>query len=153
MNASTSTASTAHRAASNVILSGALFGLIGAGLVVGMKGLIYSVAAGREPPGLLSEAMVKRTLYRWPAAASPEDYNLRMKQLTLAVIVESDADGYFVSCPALDGCYSQGTSYDEAIENIKDAIRLHVEDRIADGEEMPEGVSASLSTVQVSMIW
>ncbi len=74
-----------------------------------------------------------------------------MKQLTLPIVVESDSDGYFVSCPALQGCYSQGDTYEEAVENIKDAIRLHIEDRLADGEEIPEQVSVSLSTVEVSV--
>ncbi len=74
-----------------------------------------------------------------------------MKQLTLPIVIESDADGYFVSCPALQGCYSQGESYEEAVANIKDAIRLHVEDRLADGEEIPEHVSVSLSTVDVAV--
>lgn len=60
-----------------------------------------------------------------------------MKNLTLPIIVESDSDGYFVSCPALQGCYSQGETYEEALENIKDAIRLHVEDRLANGEYPP----------------
>ena len=57
----------------------------------------------------------------------------RMKQLSLPIVIEADADGYFVSCPALQGCYSQGDSYEEAVENIKDAIRLHVEDRAVAG--------------------
>ena len=74
-----------------------------------------------------------------------------MQRLTLPVIVESDADGYFVSCPALQGCYSQGDTYEEAMANIKDAVRLHVEDRLANGEEIPEAVSVSLSTVEVSV--
>lgn len=74
-------------------------------------------------------------------------YNAAMKHLTLPIIVQSDADGYFVSCPALEGCYSQGETYEEAVENIKDAIRLHIEDRLADGEEISEPVSVSLSTV------
>jgi predicted RNase H-like HicB family nuclease len=74
-----------------------------------------------------------------------------MKQLTLPIVVESDSDGYFVSCPALQGCYSQGDTYEEAVENIKDAIRLHIEDRLADGEEVPERVTVSLSTVEVSV--
>ena len=78
-------------------------------------------------------------------------YNLAMKQLTLPIIVEADADGYFVSCPALQGCYSQGDTYEDAVENIKDAIRLHIEDRLADGEEIPEHVSVSLSTVEVAV--
>jgi predicted RNase H-like HicB family nuclease len=74
-----------------------------------------------------------------------------MAQLTLPIIVESDADGYFVSCPALQGCYSQGDTYEEAVENIKDAIRLHIEDRIADGDEMPKNVIVSLSTVEIAV--
>ncbi|MGH9787473.1 MAG: type II toxin-antitoxin system HicB family antitoxin [Candidatus Acidiferrales bacterium] len=74
-----------------------------------------------------------------------------MKNLTLPIIIESDSDGYFVSCPPLQGCYSQGDTYEEALENIKDAIRLHVEDRLANGEEIPELKSVSLSTVEVSV--
>jgi predicted RNase H-like HicB family nuclease len=74
-----------------------------------------------------------------------------MKHLFFPIVVESDTDGYFVSCPALQGCYSQGDTYEEAVQNIKDAIRLHVEDRLADGEEIPEHVSVSLSTVEVSV--
>jgi len=61
--------------------------------------------------------------------------------LTLPIIVEGDEDGYFVTCPALQGCYSQGETYEEAVENIKDAIRLHVEDRLAVGEKISEPVS------------
>jgi predicted RNase H-like HicB family nuclease len=74
-----------------------------------------------------------------------------MQRLTLAVILESDEDGYFVSCPALQGCYSQGETYEEAMANIKDAMRLHIEDRLANGEEVPEPVSISLSTVEVTV--
>lgn len=74
-----------------------------------------------------------------------------MRQLTLPIIIEEDADGYFVSCPALQGCYSQGDTYEEAVKNIKDAIRLHLQDRIASGEEIPEHLSVSLSTVEVAV--
>ena len=74
-----------------------------------------------------------------------------MRNLTLPIIIESDSDGYFVSCPALQGCYSQGVTYEEAVANIKDAIRLHIEDRLADGEDIPELKSLSLSTVEVSV--
>jgi len=73
-----------------------------------------------------------------------------MKNITLPIVIEGDADGYFVSCPALQGCYSQGETYEEAIANIKDAMRLHIEDRMADGEEIPV-VSVSLSTVEIAV--
>jgi predicted RNase H-like HicB family nuclease len=38
------------------------------------------------------------------------------------VLVESQ-EGFSVSCPALRGCHSQGSTLDEALENIKSAIR------------------------------
>lgn len=79
------------------------------------------------------------------------EYNATMKHLTLPIIVEKGADGYFVSCPSLQGCYSQGASYEEALENIKDAIRLHIEDRLAGGEPIPEPESVSLSTIEISV--
>jgi predicted RNase H-like HicB family nuclease len=74
-----------------------------------------------------------------------------MKHLTLPIVLEADDNGYFVSCPALQGCYSQGETYEEAVENIKDAIRLHLDDRIANGEEIPEHLSVSLSTVEIAV--
>ncbi len=74
-----------------------------------------------------------------------------MQHLTLPIIVESDQDGYYVTCPTLQGCYSQGETYEEAIANIKDAIRLHVDDRLADGEEISQKVSVSLSTVEITV--
>jgi predicted RNase H-like HicB family nuclease len=73
-----------------------------------------------------------------------------MKNITLPIVIEGDSDGYFVSCPALQGCYSQGDTYEEAVANIKDAIRLHIEDRLADGEEIPQ-TTVSLSTVEVAV--
>lgn len=74
-----------------------------------------------------------------------------MKQVTLPIIIEADGDGYYVSCPSLQGCYSQGNTYEEAVQNIKDAILLHIADRLADGEEIPEHISISLSTVEVAV--
>ena len=46
------------------------------------------------------------------------------------IVVERDEDGvYIASCPALQGCHSQGDTHEEAVENLKDAIRLHIEAR------------------------
>jgi len=38
------------------------------------------------------------------------------------ILIESE-EGFAVSCPQLRGCHSQGKTIDEALENIKDAIR------------------------------
>jgi predicted RNase H-like HicB family nuclease len=67
------------------------------------------------------------------------------------VVIERDSDGYFAMCPDLQGCYSQGNTYEEALENITSAVKLHVEDRKAENEEVTQPSTVSLSTVEVSV--
>lgn len=45
------------------------------------------------------------------------------------VVLEEDEEvgGYIVSCPSLPGCFSQGETADEALENIKEAIQACLE--------------------------
>ena len=46
-------------------------------------------------------------------------------------------EGYSVSCPGLPGCWSQGETEQEAIENIQDAIKEYLaaaEELIQDAE-------------------
>ncbi len=58
-----------------------------------------------------------------------------------SVIIEQDEGGIFVaSCPALQGSYAHGQTYAEAQENIKDAIRLHIDARRQLGEVAPVDV-------------
>jgi len=90
-----------------------------------------------------------------PDPAPPPAHRTRilaevLKSITLPIVIEADADGFFVSCPSLQGCYSQRETYEEAVDNIKDAIKLHIEERLADGEQIPR-VSVSLSTVEIAV--
>lgn len=44
------------------------------------------------------------------------------------VLIQRDEDGrYIASCPAIKGCHSQGDTYEEAIENITEAMELCIE--------------------------
>ena len=74
-----------------------------------------------------------------------------MSRFLFPVLLEQDEDGYFASCPKLQGCYTQGDTYEEALKNIQDAILLHLEDRIANNEEVPGYAHTSLTTVEVCM--
>ena len=49
-------------------------------------------------------------------------------------------EGYSVSVPGLPGCWSQGTTEQDAVENIRDAIReyLSVVEEQLHGEEIRE---------------
>lgn len=43
------------------------------------------------------------------------------------VVIYPGEDGYWVAeCPSLPGCVSQGKTKEEAVANIKDAIRVYV---------------------------
>lgn len=74
-----------------------------------------------------------------------------MKNYRFSVIIEKDEDGYVASCNELQGCYTQGETYEEVIENIKDAIQLHIEDRIEAGEEIPQPQNVSLTLMDVAV--
>ncbi|HEX8273480.1 MAG TPA: type II toxin-antitoxin system HicB family antitoxin [Longimicrobiaceae bacterium] len=46
--------------------------------------------------------------------------------MTYQVELRQSDEGYSVRCPALPGCWSQGDSVEEALENIRDAIREYL---------------------------
>lgn len=74
-----------------------------------------------------------------------------MRTYRFTVVVEKDADGYFALCPDLQGCYTQGGTYEEVLGNIRDAIRLHVEDRLDAGEEIGQVEAVSLTSLEVAV--
>ena len=54
--------------------------------------------------------------------------------MNFKIVLEKDEDGgYTVTVPSLPGCISQGDTKEEAMENIKEAIELHVESLVEDG--------------------
>ena len=56
------------------------------------------------------------------------------------IALHQSEEGYSVSVPGLPGCWSQGTTEQEAVENIRDAIReyLSAVDEQLRGEEIRE---------------
>lgn len=49
--------------------------------------------------------------------------------MTYRVALLKTDEGYSVSCPNLPGCWSQGTTREEAIENIRSAIQEYLDVR------------------------
>ncbi len=71
------------------------------------------------------------------------------KMFEFPVIIEKDESGYFASCPLLQGCYTQGETYEEVLENLRDDMRLHIKDRLEAEEEIPSVQNVALTTVKV----
>jgi len=54
------------------------------------------------------------------------------------VVLEQEEDaGYVASVPALPGCVSQGDTRAEALDNIREAIALYIEDCREAGDPIP----------------
>ena len=47
------------------------------------------------------------------------------------VVLQKSNDGYAVSCPELPGCWSQGATKADALQNIRDAIAEYLAARDA----------------------
>ena len=45
----------------------------------------------------------------------------------VGVIIEKDKHGYYAYCPELEGCQTQGESFEDVMSNIKEAIELYLE--------------------------
>jgi len=55
------------------------------------------------------------------------NYLKRGVEMIFNAIIEKDDDGYFARVNELEGCVSQGETYEEALENIKEALELYLE--------------------------
>ena len=50
---------------------------------------------------------------------------------------EQDSD-YGVTVPDVPGCFSAGATMAEALDNVREALELHFEGLVADGEPLPQ---------------
>lgn len=63
------------------------------------------------------------------------------------VTIDRDEDGvWIVECPAIPGCVTQGTTKDEALSSIEDAIRACLEVRAE------HGLPLTIETRQVEVV-
>ncbi|MBR1369790.1 hypothetical protein RJ53_10015 [Methanocalculus chunghsingensis] len=53
------------------------------------------------------------------------------------IIHSAEEGGFWVEVPTLPGCFSQGETFEEIMENIHEAIELHLEGLREDGSELP----------------
>ena len=68
------------------------------------------------------------------------------------VIIGKDSDGFFVAdCPDLAGCHTQGRTIEEAITNIRDAIKLNVKILKEDEKEIPQFNPVSFTSLEVTV--
>jgi predicted RNase H-like HicB family nuclease len=65
------------------------------------------------------------------------------------VVFSKDKDGYYVFCPELPGCQSQGDTFEEARENIQEAMELYPE--TMSKEEIEDSLGRELLTTTMEV--
>lgn len=63
---------------------------------------------------------------------------MNVRTYTIVIDPEPDGSAYNVSVPALPGVLTFGATIEEAIERAKEAVALHIECLLEDGEPVPE---------------
>ena len=67
--------------------------------------------------------------------------------MQFVVTVDRDEDGvWVVQCPSIPGCVSQGATKDEALANVKDAIKACLEVR------SQRGMPLTIETLHVEVV-
>ena len=73
-----------------------------------------------------------------------------MAEYEFTIVIEKDEDGQYIAiCPALQGCATAGETREEAIEMVKDAIKLNILARLDAGEPILEELESQKVTVVV----
>ena len=82
--------------------------------------LVFSVALGEIVENLKGEVIALQKEKRF-------DVTVRGKKYSVLLHPDTEDGGYWIECPSLPGCASQGDTVEEALEMIKDAIKGHLE--------------------------
>ena len=77
-----------------------------------------------------------------------------METYRFQVLIEQDEDGYYVAdVPALQGCHTQGRTFEEALENIRDVIQMCLDELRQEGKPVepryPEIIG--IKTVEIAV--
>ena len=66
------------------------------------------------------------------------------------ILIHQDEDGMFVAeCPSLPGCVSQGGTRDEALDNVRDAIKGYLESLKKHDEPLPPSIQEEIIEIPV----
>ena len=70
-----------------------------------------------------------------------------MKRVTYTVVVEDAGANYSAYVPDLPGCVSTGQTVQEATDRIREAIQMHIEGLLEDGEPLPAASACSIDVM------
>jgi predicted RNase H-like HicB family nuclease len=93
------------------------------------KKIIDTLKRGQYVLAIAIEELVNELRGKTSEMKMDRAYTVSVSRRRFKVILHPDLEdgGYWVECPELPGCSSQGDSVEEALDMIKDAIKGHLE--------------------------
>ncbi len=93
------------------------------------KEIIDTLKKGQYVLAIAIEELINELRGKTSKTARERPYMVKVFKREFKVILHPDLEdrGYWVECPELPGCSSQGDSVEEALDMIKDAIKGHLE--------------------------
>ena len=69
----------------------------------------------------------------------------------MVVFHRAEEGGYWAEVPTLPGCYSQGETIEETMDNIREAIESHLQALREDKQELPTEGEFVIGSVKVAV--
>ncbi len=93
------------------------------------KEIIDTLKKGQYVLTIAIEELINDLRGKTSKIASERTYTVKVVKREFKVVLHPDLEdgGYWIECPELSGCSSQGDSVEEALDMIKDAIKGHLE--------------------------
>jgi predicted RNase H-like HicB family nuclease len=93
------------------------------------KEIIDTLKRGQYVLAIAIEELIRDLRGKTSKISTERSYKVNVSKREFRVILHPDLEegGYWVECPGLPGCSSQGDSVEEALDMIKDAIKGHLE--------------------------
>jgi predicted RNase H-like HicB family nuclease len=74
-----------------------------------------------------------------------------MSSYRFSVLVARDMNGWEAYCPDFPDCRARGRNYEEAVANLREAIRVFVEDGFGDDEPVPQAEETFFATLSLAI--
>ena len=83
--------------------------------------------------------------------AANYDTEVDMSGYRFSAYVVRDREGWVAHCPDFPDCRAMGATYEDALDNLRDVIRIYVEDGLGDDEAPPQHDELSLTSLNLAV--
>ena len=74
-----------------------------------------------------------------------------MRTFRFSAYVTRDVEGWAACCPEFPDWRARGSSYEEAVSNLKDLVQVLIEDGLGDDEGLPQSKDSRLAALELAL--